>query len=484
MQRRFEQSFPKKQFKNEIFSYTFPYNYRDSFVGAVKYPCLITQEEYLSDVKKVYEYFQNNRITVFSSNRESLKQVQSEDETKHYIQWYHTYRKIFFGENPVTDIKYIVFKEPICQYYGRVCYEYERFIYAFYYKRKLEEVKQNSAIKMFSTDATGWRHYPYDITENIKISVKTNFAYGSAAYFFCNLKYMDIDILPYSAVVNYYRVKWNQFLRYTRKYEPECRNWENALRFVSEVSNMARHDVEKFVNVWIYKELHTMVKGLHNLIDNPDSDPGIMQIKKLDLIDKTSQIKKGLYRLVVDCTEDDVREYEALPNEKIVAYKAEKISGCIKLLGNLRQLKGICEYAGDCIEEIKKMNIQIIPEIEQCLENIAIRTQRLKSDLVEVNHQFAKAEKQHLICRQKYYQEIKSFAISLSKGTGFFYNRFMKDAESAIAHAHPDLYDSLEKKVKLQDQCDSIKKRIYFLNNFKISLNSKLKVINNHFVKK
>ena len=47
---------------------------------------------------------------------------------------------------------------------------------------------------MYSTDQIGWKDFEYKVNEDITAYIKTNFGYGVASYFFCNLKYKDIKI--------------------------------------------------------------------------------------------------------------------------------------------------------------------------------------------------------------------------------------------------------------------------------------------------
>lgn len=482
MQKRFDRSFPQEQFKSVEYNYVFPHQYRDAYIGVTTYPYFYTNpNEYDSDTQKACEKIQMKICKRLTDGRCETVNLYSEDEIKQYIRLYHQYRKCSFGEGWL-EYGYNEIVNRIQFYQNRICYPYERFIYAFYFRQKIQELEQLPAIKMFSTDAIGWKTYPYEINDDIKITVESNFAYGSAAYFFCNLAYKGINILPYSAVVNYYKVKWSQFTRYTRKYEPSCDNWENVLCFVADVANLAKHNVDEFIKKWIYEELRTMIEGLHNLIDNPETDPGIIQIRRLIKSDDNGhRSNTGYFRMVIDCDGSDVREYEALPDEKIVAYKAEKISGCINLLRNLKKLKNVYEYAGYCIDEIKKMNLQIVPEINQCLRTLVIRREKFVNKYNEVKPQLDDVRKQYERCCVKYRHEISEIARSLAKGTGHSISHFKDEAEDTFALTNSEFRQLRERKRDLQKQVSELEKRIYFIDNFRKSLNDRLRIIKLNF---
>ena len=49
---------------------------------------------------------------------------------------------------------------------------------------------------MWSTDTRGWSDFSYKVTDDVTITLGTNFGFGSAAYFKLNLRYKGINILP------------------------------------------------------------------------------------------------------------------------------------------------------------------------------------------------------------------------------------------------------------------------------------------------
>ena len=110
-------------------------------------------------------------------------------------------------------------------------FQYQRFIFAHRYTEKLRDIKKESDVKMWSTDQIGWKEFEYVVNDDITVYIKSNFGYGSASYFFCNLKYKDINILPYTAIIKYYYVEMIDFVRFTRRYNTERSSWAQVFDF-------------------------------------------------------------------------------------------------------------------------------------------------------------------------------------------------------------------------------------------------------------
>ena len=239
---------------------------------------------------------------------------------------------------------------------------------------------------MFSTDKTGWKNFEYKVNDDITIYIKTNFGYGSASYFFCNVQYKDINILPYSWTVKYYYVEMMDFIRYTRRYLPERESWSEVFDFTVLTANMAKHEPEKFIKEWIVNEVEEMMRGMRLYMSSTNEAlEKFLNIENksnsLVLNDITEYTFKNVIRNV---NNTDKEEYKALPHEKVMAFKAEKITGSLLLLDNLRKLTGISSVIIPYITEIEQMNIKLQPEIERHMNNIFTDIKQLNIKLDEV----------------------------------------------------------------------------------------------------
>lgn len=73
-----------------------------------------------------------------------------------------------------------------------------------------------------------------------------------------------------------------------------------------------------------------------------------------------------------------------LPEEKVMAFKTEKITGCLLLLDNLRKLTVIAPTINPYIEEIEEMGLQILPEIGTHIDSLILNIKSLKTELCEL----------------------------------------------------------------------------------------------------
>lgn len=294
-----EREFEKSQ---RGFNYCYPYSYYSSYVNAAFFPKSLTYQEY------------KNRL--FRSSNQLLK--------RNYV------------------------------------FACTRFIYAFCYYRKLRVLKQDNNNKMFSTENIGWTGYTYEINNDIKIDVNTNFGYGMSSYFFVNVKYKNIDILPYSMTVCYYKARMADFIRYTRMYNTVSESWDLALDFVTKTSNEAIASTDDFIKKWIVNEIDTMMSGLKHIASNPHQSFNNLicnrDTKGLISIRNINQTERELYKIY--------------PNEMIIAKQAEKISGALNLLNKLETLIEIYPKVIEDIQIIKDLNRNLLPSFSQKVSQI------------------------------------------------------------------------------------------------------------------
>lgn len=252
------------------------------------------------------------------------------------------------------------------KFISMIKYDYLKAISAYVaadeYMAVFESVKSNDTHKMYSSDNIGWTTFMYPISENVKFEVRTNFGYGRSAYFCVNLLYKDIQIIPYSDVVQYYFANMQDFCQFTRQYKPKRKSWQFSLNFVVETTNLAHSNPEQFVKTWIKNELEEMMKGLRRLNDNVKAE--------IEKFKKTPNPSADHFICVRNINNQDIQDYAAYPQEMSSAYKAYKISGALNFLENLSQLSVIYAFVGNYIKELKQINMAILPEIEMVIANI------------------------------------------------------------------------------------------------------------------
>lgn len=80
----------------------------------------------------------------------------------------------------------------------------------------ISEAESNLNIKIFSHDIVGFNHIIYDIDDDVKVRVDTNFGYGpTSSYFFLTIKYKDIILIPYSDLVHFYYASMKSLIAHT-----------------------------------------------------------------------------------------------------------------------------------------------------------------------------------------------------------------------------------------------------------------------------
>lgn len=235
------------------------------------------------------------------------------------------------------------------------------------------QLKARPEVKMFTTDTIGWTKFIYPINKDITIRFDSNFGYGRrVGYFQLGVSYKGIEIFPYSSYVRYYYANWRTLLRHTRSYAVERRSWDYALEFVEKHANLALEDPEKFLNEFIIGEVRKMTDGL----------VGIMAMTQERFAEEMNpdNAKRPRYLGVSVPTQWDVQCYSVYPREMLMAYKAEKITGALAFLGNIKSLSGTITQVSQYFEKIITLVNQVLPEIKSNVAAIAADVKGLEEE--------------------------------------------------------------------------------------------------------
>lgn len=436
--------FPEDIFNGKYYDYLYPKSYSSAYVNGASYPHIITIEEYKNKLAKKEEWYRSEEyLTEHFIEKEELKLVKNNSTEEEYK----------------AKVEEIV-KEGMRDYKKRLRegFSYKDFIFAYRYTEKLREIKNDPNVKMYSTDQIGWKEFEYKVNDDITVYIKTNFGYGNASYFFCNLKYKDINILPYSWPVKYYYVEMIDFIRYTRRYSPRRISWVEVFDFAVETANMAKHEPEKFVKEWIVNEVEEMMKGMRLFMSSPDRKlEDFLGAKKRPKLYELHEVAEYAFRDVIrNCNDRDREEYKALPKEKVIAFKAEKITGSLLLLDNLRKLTEIATIIIAYIAEIEEMNMKLLPEIERHMNNISVDIKQLIIRLDEgvkalepLNVLFENHKKEIKRLRKEYKDIISEWK-----------------AENDYEQMHPEYVQLKEQIRKLTERNNELEKDIKRRENF------------------
>lgn len=450
VQSLFTEFYPEENFKGKHYDYLFPKKYNDAYVSGASYPHILTVEEYENKLEEQEKWYRSEEyITGCCKEKDELKYLKKNATEEEYN----------------SKINELV-KEKMKDYVNslRRGFSYQNFIYAQRYTAKLREIKKESNVKMYSTDQIGWKDFEYKVNEDITAYIKTNFGYGVASYFFCNLKYKDINILPYSWPVKYFYVEMVDFVRYTRRYLPRRTSWSEVFDFTVTTANMAKHEPERFIKEWIVNEVEEMMKGLRLYMSSPDAELAeFLNAKRKASIYDIHEVAEYAFKDVIrNCGNRDREEYKAMPKEKVIAFKAEKITGSLLLLDNLKKLSEIASVIIPYIAEIEEMNLKLQPEIELHLKNISEDINKLNIKLDSVIK-----ELEPLTTKLQYHKNrIDDLLEKTNKGRENKDKISKYEAEKSYEKKHPE-YTVLKNRIeKLTEQKDALEKEITRRENF------------------
>lgn len=414
MQQHFVCSFPNKR----SFNYCLPYSYDTSYINGVLYLEMMSFQEYSDKLKE---------------KRDEL------------------------AKNNTSNIKDAIAKyaDGLKKKFLETAY---RYIEAYNYDLVRQQISSDENIKMYSSENIGWTYFEYKISSDIVFTLNTNFGYGSASYFFANLRWKGIDILPYSHAVRYYKANMRDLIRYTRLYYPDRDNWVNALKFVVEISNSAMTDEKSFVQKWIIAEVNEMMKGLQCI--KQDSKSYIERFSE--------QSRESEYITVRNITNDEKIRYAAYPEEMGIVFKAEKITGALTLLDKLAQLPNVYPAVTDRIEEIKIMNREILPEIEHHIEHIGEDISRLERKLNLINVGIEELDKQiapHITIIDQLCEKAE---IQDPKRDKYYIRR---DVELEYRNSSLEYKELIDNKYKILEKKYTVNKEIWERKQFVLQLN-------------
>lgn len=185
------------------------------------------------------------------------------------------------------------------------------------------ELNKDSSVLAYSHRRVGWASPAFNLNDDIKVVYLTNFGYGCASYFFLQVFYKGIGILPYSQWIHYRKACTSEIIRYTRRYHLENQEWIKTRTFTADMYNSAVRDPASFIQNNILNEVEEMVSGLEYIQSSNNY--------------RTQESFFNPSRIVL--TGDDM-----------VRFKGEKISGALDFLDQLQTLAPITDNVNPLAE--------------------------------------------------------------------------------------------------------------------------------------
>lgn len=223
----------------------------------------------------------------------------------------------------------------------------------------------------------------HKVNEDISIIITTNFCYGYSSYFHVVVIYKGIALLPYSAWVKYYYARITELLGYTRSYELIRESWHTCMTFLEHFINSAISNPEEFIRNEVMQEVNGLMEGLEEIFQY-DTE----RFKKEIIVKKCPGEDRYIgIRGLRQTSESDEELYNIAPKEIAMIYKMEKISGSLKFLDSLREIKEIYSDITDTINRIIEMNRTILPEVERATPPVEEEIKELNADILPLKTQ-------------------------------------------------------------------------------------------------
>lgn len=327
-------------------------------------------------------------------------------------------------------------------------------IYAQDYEESLERNKVKDDYILFSNDRHGdgrgkekfGYHAEHKINDDLSVTVRTNFCYGTSTYFNVVVKYKDIEIIPYSVWVRYRFAAYSHLLGCTRSYQRYRECWNYCFKFIEEFINSAIDNPEKFVRDEINREIKLLMEGLENIYNNIEDYVGEINVKRWG--DDERYI--GIIG-VRDLNDRDLEEYYIAPEETRMIYRMEKISGAIRFLKSLRKIEELYSEINVASKRIVEMNLEMLPEVKAAIPPVNEEIINLKRQIKPLVFKLENCEK-----------AIKKFEDQLSKKLkDLCETEEIEKAKNRFENLNPKYLELKQLREKLEPEVLDLQSKLY-----------------------
>lgn len=272
------------------------------------------------------------------------------------------------------------------------------------------DLYKDPSVLAYSHRRVGWASPAFSLNDDIKVVYLTNFGYGSASYFFLQIYYKGIGILPYSQWVHYRKASANDIIRYTRRYHLDNQEWMKTMAFTAEVYNSAVGDPTSFVQKNILNEVEEMVSGLE-IIQSATSYSA-----------QESFFNPG----TIIITGDDM-----------VRFKGEKISGALGFLDQLQTLAPITDKVGFYIKRIMNCNFTVVAELEKAISNKKKYVETILADIEKEQPKWDKLNSQNDVY-EKMRDEMYDVIAEEEEFKGQTWSTIRDERDERFSNEHPE----------------------------------------------
>lgn len=411
--------------------YLYPYSYESSYVSGIGYPKVyeydVLQEMWRNAGKEARQSY------IDSCERQgSAPDYQSADQTE-------------------MDAISILKKRQKSDFFR----DASRWIDANCYHETTQKLNRDKSIIMHSKENIGWSNFTHRVNEDIQVALKTNFGFGSAAYFLLGVQYRGFEILPYSYIVKYYKASMADIVRCTRSYCPSRESWAAAFDFLTDFINKSIRDPETFVESYIMNEVIEMMRGLEAIAENPKDYMERIRFRTADPCIVNVRPMFG----------DDSMRMQSYPTETPILFKVEKLTGALDFLKSLTEIAKEVKTIQPYIDRLLEINMALYPEVQAAMAKIGGKIQEqgvikeeFETKIKGLTEQLAPFETEIAFLRAAATPE-KSFNLSQYESS------------------HGEYVMMKTKKRDLHTQLANVNRRIYDFKSFQTILESSLSKI-------
>lgn len=397
-----------------------PHDYDSAFIGYASLPKMITIEQYHQDKQNVAE-----------KKIERFKDIES----------WNVFLKEEFHQKAI------------------------RYIQATDFATATKNIKKDSRIRMLSHENIGWTTIKHKISDDLIITINTNFTYGSSSYFLLNVCYKGIDLLPYSLLVKYYYAHIADIKRCTRSYNPRRYNWALAMDFVADVGNKTKAGEQTFVRDWLKHEIDEMISRLYAIKENPRNVLDDVIGRRADL--------SGLC-CVRQAYNSELTKINVYPEEMTIIFKASKLTTALDLIDKLQAAGEVYEPALEAVYKIREINRLLAPELDIWIAKNSVKLEKLARELQQPQEQLAMilGEIDH------HNNEITNMFEADNSP-----NKLKSKTIKEYREIHPEFVDLEQSRDTLENIIRNINSRIQDYNNFTAILQKCYQKINDIVLK-
>lgn len=315
----------------------------------------------------------------------------------------------------------------------------------------------NPDILTFSHRRIGWSNPIYKLTPNFTFEIKTNFGYGHVSYFFTKLMYKGIEIIPFSEWVMYPHADFSEIIRYSKKHNLDDKDWYFALTYAKDACNLSLTNEQAFVDKYIMSECDKMINELESILTKNEFNYHLEHIKSDE---KGFRIEPETKKIV-------------LAGHELIEFRGEKISGALNFIEKILSFEKV-RSMNSFIDRIKKLNLKILPVLQNEVPLINSEIMNLQPRLAEIKGKLVPMQETYYAYNKKSQDFVFNNAVKKTFDE-------KKELQDKFISLNPDFKQFLKEFTSLNNEHNDIIKQLNALETTNRKINSYIGSIQKYF---